>query len=241
MRYHRGKSNIASSIIPFIHSYIILNNVDTYIEPFVGGANIIDKVQCSKKFGYDNNKYLIALFRHLQNGGELPESISREQYTDARVHYNAKDKYYPDWYFGAIGFLSGTCAKLFDKCYTDTESSHYIEERQNILDQMKYLSDVTFDTCDYREIEPHKALIYCDPPYAGIKGHSKVTKEFNHKEFWDKMREWSKDNIVIISEENAPDDFDVIWEQDEDKKSTEKLFIHNSLNISTEKGSEYDF
>ena len=62
MRYHRGKSNIASSIIPFMHSYIILNNVDTYIEPFVGGANIIDKVQCSKKFGYDNNKYLIALF-----------------------------------------------------------------------------------------------------------------------------------------------------------------------------------
>lgn len=46
------------------------------------------------------------------------------------------------------------------------------------------------------------------------------------------MREWSKDNIVFISEENAPDDFEIVWQQevtrtqDNRKRETavEKLF-----------------
>lgn len=60
------------------------------------------------------------------------------------------------------------------------------------------------------------------------------------------MREWSKNNIVLISEENAPDDFDILWEQEvsrtiraqEKSKATEKLFIHHSLN---EEQAGYDF
>jgi hypothetical protein len=49
----------------------------------------------------------------------------------------------------------------------------------------------------------------------------------------------------LISEESAPDDFDIIWEKevqrtistivtrDEYKVTTEKLFIHKSLNSET--------
>lgn len=47
------------------------------------------------------------------------------------------------------------------------------------------------------------------------------------------MREWSKNNIVIVSEQTAPDDFKCIWEQNVNrtinaknkKKATEKLFV----------------
>ena len=50
------------------------------------------------------------------------------------------------------------------------------------------------------------------------------------------MREWSKNNIVLISEENAPNDFQCIWESEvsrsikpNDKtKSTEKLFKYGA-------------
>lgn len=50
------------------------------------------------------------------------------------------------------------------------------------------------------------------------------------------MRKWSKNNIVLISEENAPSDFECIWEQEvsrsikasDKSKSTEKLFIYNT-------------
>ena len=46
------------------------------------------------------------------------------------------------------------------------------------------------------------------------------------------MRGWSENNIVLISEEAAPDDFNCIWQQDVTRslnasgkmKSTEKLF-----------------
>ena len=58
-------------------------------------------------------------------------------------------------------------------------------------------------------------------------------------DFWDYMRELSKDNIVFISEEQAPDDFITIFEKqqqrtgdrnkDNVKISTEKLFVHKSL------------
>ena len=52
------------------------------------------------------------------------------------------------------------------------------------------------------------------------------------------MREWSKDNIVLISEENAPDDFECIWEQEVSRslnvanktKVTEKLFEYKGEN-----------
>ena len=46
---------------------------------------------------------------------------------------------------------------------------------------------------------------------------------------------WTKDNIVLVSEQSAPEDFKCIWEQEvsrsikatDKSKSTEKLFIYN--------------
>lgn len=253
MKYMGSKAKIAGDILPFIHSYILTENLSTYIEPFVGGCNVIDKVQCSKRLAYDKNKYLVALFQHLQKNGELPEDISRELYNDCRAHYQAKDKVYPDWMLGAVGFLASYNGRFFDGGYAkQTEGisglrDYYRESKDNILEQTKALLDVEFNTSDYRDLKPVNSLVYCDPPYAGTKGYLTITKDFNHKEFWDIMREWSKNNIVLISEENAPDDFDVLWEQPvirsinaTDKKvSTEKLFIHHSLNKEADLG--YDF
>jgi DNA adenine methylase len=50
------------------------------------------------------------------------------------------------------------------------------------------------------------------------------------------MRKWSENNIVIVSELQAPDDWMCLWEQEvsrsiksQDKsKAIEKLFIHKS-------------
>ena len=75
-------------------------------------------------------------------------------------------------------------------------------------------------------------VIYVDPVYKNTKkmDYSKI----NYTEFWNKMREWSKDNIVFISELEAPDDFKCIWQQEvsrsikanDKSRAVEKLFIY---------------
>ena len=47
MVYMGSKAKYAKYIVPILQKTIDENNVDTYIECFVGGANIIDKINCA--------------------------------------------------------------------------------------------------------------------------------------------------------------------------------------------------
>lgn len=47
-----SKNRITKYIVPIIQKYIDENNIQTYIEPFVGG-NVIDKVSCDIRIGSD--------------------------------------------------------------------------------------------------------------------------------------------------------------------------------------------
>lgn len=79
-------------------------------------------------------------------------------------------------------------------------------------------------------------MFYLDPPYKGTKQYSK--QNIDYDEFYDFCKELSKNNIVIISEYNMPDDFECIWEkerkvlQKSDRvvgdKAIEKLFIYKT-------------
>lgn len=99
------------------------------------------------------------------------------------------------------------------------------------MNQAPNLKEIKFTACDYKEYNPCSGLIYADPPYANTKQY-KNAANFDYDEFWQTMRDWSKNNIVIISEQNAPDDFEVIWEQPVSRSikatdksiSVEKLF-----------------
>lgn len=53
MRYLGSKAKIAKDIVPIIQSYIDHNGIEQYWEPFVGGANIIDKINCKVRVGTD--------------------------------------------------------------------------------------------------------------------------------------------------------------------------------------------
>lgn len=78
MVYMGSKNRIAKELIPIITQDLQPNQ--WYVEPFVGGCNMIDKVNHSLKIGGDSNKYLIALLRYVQDGNELPTYIEREEY-----------------------------------------------------------------------------------------------------------------------------------------------------------------
>lgn len=44
IKYMGSKSRMAKEIVPIIQSYIDSNTINNYYEPFVGGANVIDKI-----------------------------------------------------------------------------------------------------------------------------------------------------------------------------------------------------
>lgn len=256
MKYMGSKASIAQYILPFIQEYMFVNNIETYIEPFIGGANMIDKVKCKNKIGSDINSHLVALLQHVQkNIEDLPGDVDYELYQDVKA--NQTTGKYPEWYIGAVEFLAGYNGRGFEASYAkpinkiDSNGKHiirnyYDEAKRNLIAQVPNLKDIDIRCCSYEAYSNTKnALIYCDPPYRNTKVYSrKIT--FDHDKFWNWVREMSKNNIVLISEEQAPSDFDILWEQEvtrtiratEKKTATEKLFIHKSINQSK---SDFDF
>ena len=102
MKYMGSKAKVARYIVPIIQEQIERSGYETYLEPFCGGCNVIDKIEAPQRIASDCNKYLIALMQHIQAGGELPGYIEREEY--AKVRANRDD--YPEWYAGYVGFVA---------------------------------------------------------------------------------------------------------------------------------------
>lgn len=244
MKYMGSKSRIAKYIVPIIQKCIDDNNITTYIEPFVGGCNVIDKITANVCNGSDTNKYLIALFQHLQNGGKLLPEVPRELYSEVRSNY--KNGNYEDWYVGNVGFLASYNGRWFDGGYAQSGyeitkkgeryRNYYLEAKKNIEAQVTNLSNVKLSVCDYRDIVVNEtSMIYCDPPYKDTKQFLNSTK-FDYDEFWNIIRKWSKDNFVLVSELEAPSDFVCVWEKPvvrsikakEKTKVNEKLFTHKN-------------
>ena len=107
---------------------------------------------------------------------------------------------------------------------------------RNILKQKDKLIGAKLICDTYENIECKNSLLYCDPPYEGTTKYKNIDN-FDYEAYWNKVREWSKDNIVLCSEYNAPSDFICIYEKtltttldkNSRKKDTERLFIHKKL------------
>lgn len=68
MKYIGSKRRLANRILPHIQHAIDATGFSLYLEPFVGGANVIDKVAAPYKIGADNQRYLVALLRAAGGG-----------------------------------------------------------------------------------------------------------------------------------------------------------------------------
>jgi len=63
-----SKRRLQKDIGPIINKMIKDNDIKTYIEPFVGGANMMEVIECDTRIGNDSNKYLIAMWQRLLAG-----------------------------------------------------------------------------------------------------------------------------------------------------------------------------
>ena len=237
MKYMGSKNRIAKHILP-----IMLKDRKEgqyWVEPFVGGANMIDKVT-GNRIGADFNSDLINLLNGLK-GGWLPnDSYSKDEYILAQkgmnpckieTGYIAFNCSYSGKYWGRFAGKSNTAKGVRD--YTN-------EAYKNICKQAPNLKGVEFFNVDYKKLTmPANSIIYCDPPYKGtysdVEGYGKLS--FDHDEFWQWCRDKAKEgHTVFVSEYNAPEDFECVWHQEVksslsangasggSKKSIEKLF-----------------
>jgi len=228
MKYMGSKARIAKYILP-----IILKNRrknQWYVEPFVGGANMIDKID-GHRIGADCNPYLIEALQLIRDHIDLiPKDnieFTEEDYKIVKTNINSN-------IYGYVGFTLSYGGKWFGGWCRDSLSKRdYVSEAyRNATKQSKRLQGVHFIVSPYEKLEiPNESIIYCDPPYENT---TKYKDSFDHDKFWSWCREKKKEgHNIFISEYNAPSDFKCLWEKEivssltkdtGSKKGVERLF-----------------
>lgn len=200
MKFVGSKSKISKQIAPIIQSLIDENDVVIYYELFVGGLNMIDKINCKVRVGNDIHKELIAMWKKLQEGWQPPMTISEEEYQAVRQN----PQNYPDYYVGLVGYASTFGSKWFggyargfkDDKVTPRDIPN--ESIRNILRQLPLVQDVRLTCQSYSDVDMsslHNALIYCDPPYRNTTEYDAVDG-FDYEKYYDWCRKCSQTNIL---------------------------------------------
>lgn len=215
MVYMGGKKKLAKFICPILQKELDNGNYESYIEPFVGGCNIIENINFNTKFGYDINKELIAFYNYLQNGGTmpLPNSFDSIHYNEVKKSYKEKDGKFDDWYYGYMMFVPSYQGKMWGSFAKDGARKYQREHYDSVIEQIPKIKDVKFLTSDYLDLKPKNSVIYCDIPYKSSKKNY-YNENFNYDLFYDWVREYSKNNKIFVSELTAPNDFDFIWHKE---------------------------
>lgn len=229
-----SKARFAKHILP-----IILKDRQpgqSYIEPFAGGMNMIDKVD-GIRIANDQHEELMAMWQALiYENWDPPKSVSEDEYK--AIKYNQND--YPKHLVAYVGFNSFG-GKWFAGYRRDKQGKrdYWAEHYRNITKQVPNLEGVILSCKSYTELEiPENSIVYCDPPYAST---TKYRDSFDHDKFWEWCRQQSKaGHQLFVSEYNAPEDFKCIWEKPAKtsfswhadnlpaKKSVERLFVYKN-------------
>jgi DNA adenine methylase len=233
MKYLGSKNRIAKEILPLMLKH---RNNKTWVEPFVGGCNIINKVK-GDRIGADSNEYLISLLKELQKGWKPIKDVTKDLFNDVRKNPDKYEKHIvayieilftfgATWGRGFVGNVNDKVCKGRDRIG---------EGYRNALKTQKEIKGIKFIHSNYQDLEiPENSLIYCDPPYENTTGYK---DDFNHLDFWQWCRNKAKEgHKVFISEYNAPGDFKCIWEKElktpisknskVNKINSEKLFMY---------------
>ena len=199
-----SKNRIAKHILPIMLAEREDNQY--WVEPFVGGANLIDKVD-GKRIGNDSHFYLIELLKAVQDGWKPPTEVTQEQYYAIK---NEPEKY-KACLVGFVGFLCSFGGRWWEGFARDTKKNrnYALEGCNNLLKQAKHLQGIQFVNGNYLDLEiPPRSLIYCDAPYQDTTHYK---DKIDYSIFWQWCRDKSNEgHTVFISEYNAPDDFDCV-------------------------------
>lgn len=249
MKYKGGKQMLGRHLAKFMKESTINLDIEGYLEPFCGSLGVLihmtDTFDCTAS---DYHPDLIEMWKSVQdNSFKPPEKVNEEDYLKIKQIPS------PSALKGFVGFGCSFGGQFFGgyaQKYANGKKEDFLKEATHSINKKRpIIKQVDFYNASYDELEPNNMLIYCDPPYEFTKFPVKYRRDvkhydlFDNKAFWEKMREWSKNNIVFISEVKAPDDFVSVWDKQshrsisqsqktryksDDTKTfkTERLFVH---------------
>lgn len=248
--YQGGKARYKKEISKVIKDYEFnttgSNTLDIF-SPFCGLMSVENELMKDSNrksiLCNDLNPDIIAMWQSLHDNTFTPKKhITEEFYNSVKLQQQPSAE--RGHYLIAFSF-SGIYNSGFRPKYQSKEQYKKQNESQynKVLEMKKYLREnqnkYEFKCDTYLNYKPKNKLIYCDSPYihSNKQGQNKYLKNFDYQTYWQTMVEWSKDNLVFISEQTIPDNFKdkfkVIWEKkrktkihtSKTNKSTEKLFI----------------
>jgi len=200
-----------------------------YLEPFVGMCGVARYFAAEKDRTVtlgDSNKDLVCMWQSVQDGSWTPpltctrdyydflkdsvsfalESVDKKTQAD-RMFLGCAASYGGNYFSGGFRLKSEALSAALAKRDYLGEGARSIKALRPSLLQ----GNTSFKAQDYREWSPQNSLVYCDPPYLNNKLGPKCFREFDHTQFWDVIRQWSKNNLVLVSERTAPPDFISVW------------------------------
>ena len=247
MSYMGGKANSAAHILEVLNDPLF--NGMNYVEPFVGYAHVLRRVVNKRTYSAsDVNPLLITLLRAVQRGTPIPEVSAKEYMRLKKQTGNTLRRAVAAFTYSYNGKEWGGYTAKYSGC-ASTGVRFPPEERKRYYDKLhsnEAFQQASLSRCSYAGWKPKRKLIYCDPPYEGTTSYG--NGEFDHAHFWQTVREWSRDNIVFVSEYRAPPDFVQVSSGSKDmglrgadlkERRTERLFMHPRCRKHIEAREEY--
>lgn len=189
MVYMGSKNRIAKDIIKKMEPYFSPDKM--YYEPFVGGANMIDKIPKDKVkglVGNDYNEYLIALLNHVKHNEIEYKFIEKEDWYENYLYpfrengeIIIKEKKLEPWEIGYLGFTK-TYNGLFMMTYSGLENGvrdRQIEKHNSLMKQRESFIE--------RKLEPWEiGYLGFTKSFSGIFMHSyageRTDRKLSHQE-----------------------------------------------------------
>ena len=248
MKYLGGKQRLGKHLAPVLKKLIAkMSNCAGYFEPFCGSCGVLRNMTDLplKIIANDYHPDLIQMWNEVKDGTFIyPSSISEKEYFEAKALPS------PNAHKSFVGFgmsFGGRFFGAYAHKYINAKKEDFCREMTNSLKKAAPLiKNVEFTNKSYLDFNPENMFIYCDPPYAMTKFPIKYRREtkrydnFDTEVFWQTMRKWSKTNVVVISEINAPADFTEIWDMSRYRSACQSLKTGKKVLTSESATAETD-
>lgn len=182
----------------------------------------------------DIHPSLILMWQALQRGWKPPKKVSKAMYDRLKAQKGSS----PEKAYAGFGYsFGGNYFKGFKPSYGRPQTNLHSQ----VSAVTSKMSSVKFHRMEYQDLSNLRGwIIYCDPPYANSYQNYKLEKKsagtFSSSAFWDWARYMSRNNLVFVSEYEAPRDFVSIYSRaiqatnrsGHNAKAVEHLFIYHS-------------